>query len=350
MKMDSLWWVITGRCHLKCQHCYIEAPIKKYHQLSLAECLEVIAQAKEAGIKKIFLTGGEPFIRNDLVKIIDQIYKSGMRVSGIETNACLIEKNIISQIEDKKIVWHVSHDGKYYHNQIRKVEGSEEKSFNAIKLLTSIGFKVSINSVLTQENSSCLLNSYPLLKDIYISSWQIFPLTPIGLAKEKNILMISPKEESEFYHKLITAWSTDQKPFRLSLGGVFNSDDKEGKKERKGEVICDYFKSTVTLMPDGKLVPCCRYIACNKIMKKMKNIFSCSIKEQINHSELSVIKQIKRADLFDQPFNQSCKNCPWNNTCQLGCRVNAYLETKSILHKEQRQCNLMKIFNSKKAC
>ena len=108
--VDTLWWVITGCCNLRCGHCYIEAPSQKYKQLSFKECISVVEQAHDAGIKSFFITGGEPFIRNDFLKIIDAIYDKGMKIIGIESNATLLNEQIINSVCDKSIVWHISYD------------------------------------------------------------------------------------------------------------------------------------------------------------------------------------------------------------------------------------------------
>ena len=93
--VDTLWWIITGTCNLSCKHCYIDAPSNKYKQLTFNQCLDVVKQAKEAG-KKAFITGGEPFFRPDLMKIIDKIHEAGLNLVGIETNATLLTKTIIT--------------------------------------------------------------------------------------------------------------------------------------------------------------------------------------------------------------------------------------------------------------
>jgi radical SAM protein with 4Fe4S-binding SPASM domain len=342
--VDRLWRIITGYCNLRCGHCYIESPKQKYKQLSFDDCIKVIEQANDAGIKSIFITGGEPFIRNDFLKIIDAIYAKGMKVSGIESNGVLLNEQIISHIKDKNIIWHISYDGRGAHDNLRGMSGAERDAISAIKLLLAYGFKVDVNTTLSYMNFDKILDTYNVLTELPINSWQIFPVVDIGCWKDILKEKFTLKDEGEIYLKILHYWFNDNKPFGLALGGVFNysklpSENDHLEKDSK-QYICDYFKSTIAILPDGKLVPCCRYITHAKIMSKMEAVFQRSIKEQVQNSPLKQIKNIKVAKMFKK--NNECEKCSLLDVCQLGCRINAYLESGDIFSKENRNCLLMK--------
>ena len=344
-QVDTLWWVITGHCNLKCKHCYIESPQKKYNQLSFKECINIIDQASDAGIKNIFISGGEPFIREDFLKIIDEIYKREMKITGIESNATLLNPEIIDQIHDKSICWHISHDGINSHEKLRGVIGTEEKTFKKIKMLIDYGFKVSINTTLSAINKHEMLETYELLKKLSICSWQIFPMTNIGNWKHANNKELTWQEEGECYVKIFKEWLNDNKPFSLSLGSVFTHKRNPNGSFPKTKYICEYMRSSITLLPDGILVPCCRYISHTETMDKMKNALQDPIKEQIKNSELKKIKNTTIGDALQK--NSSCKKCHLIDACQLGCRINAYLNTGDIFNKEEKNCVLMRNYYEK---
>jgi Fe-coproporphyrin III synthase len=346
-KVDALWWIITGLCNLKCKHCYLESPHQKYKQLPFDKCVEVIRQAQEAGIQKIFITGGEPFFRKDMLSIIDLIYNHGLKIVGIETNATLIDENIITSIHDKEIIWHVSYDGYKCHENLRGVLGAEKKTIAAIKKLKQAGFKVAINTALSLSNAQTLLQTYRVLKKLHIDSWQIFPIVNIGNAKTMQTEKLSFVQEGECYLKVFNWWLDDNKPFALSLRGVLTNKREMDGNLPKIQYICEYFRSTVTLMPDGMLIPCCRYIECSDIMQEMKNIFLRSIKEQTQKSTLKQIKNTTIQELLSYDNNKNCRNCDLLDACQLGCRINAYIETGDLYEKEKNNCNLMNCYYKK---
>ena len=68
--IDSLRISITQRCNLDCAYCHKEGQLSSDKELSLEEIRKVVDAAKEVGINKIKITGGEPLLREDIIEII----------------------------------------------------------------------------------------------------------------------------------------------------------------------------------------------------------------------------------------------------------------------------------------
>jgi len=74
---------VTDRCNLRCFYCMPEEGIRylpKKDLLTYEEIQRLITVLAGMGITKVRLTGGEPFVRNDLMKLIRKI----VTISGIE--------------------------------------------------------------------------------------------------------------------------------------------------------------------------------------------------------------------------------------------------------------------------
>lgn len=84
-------------CNLKCKMCYIRKSVEEVQQLggliSAEEWLDYAKQARDLGLLYPLLTGGEPFVRKDLFKILEGMQKLGLQVS-INTNATLIDQSV----------------------------------------------------------------------------------------------------------------------------------------------------------------------------------------------------------------------------------------------------------------
>jgi len=65
-------------------------------ELSTEEWFGVLSQLKGSGIKDVSIAGGEPFIRRDLMDIINYANNIGLQV-GIITNGYLLDKKIIAE-------------------------------------------------------------------------------------------------------------------------------------------------------------------------------------------------------------------------------------------------------------
>ncbi len=92
--INYLRLAVTDRCNLRCFYCMPEEGIKylpKKELLSFEEIERLVMLLASMGISKIRLTGGEPFVRNDLMSLIKKI-------SGIEgiTNIHLTTNGILT--------------------------------------------------------------------------------------------------------------------------------------------------------------------------------------------------------------------------------------------------------------
>jgi len=89
---------VTDRCNLRCFYCMPEEGIKYLPQkelLTFDEILRIVSITARLGISKIRLTGGEPFVRTDLMDLIRQIVKvDGVRELHITTNGILTAPHI----------------------------------------------------------------------------------------------------------------------------------------------------------------------------------------------------------------------------------------------------------------
>jgi cyclic pyranopterin phosphate synthase len=87
---------VTDRCNLRCNYCIPEEGVRLLaHQdiLSFDEIIEFIKVAVDHGINKIRITGGEPLVRKDIVKLVSMISNlNGIQDLSMTTNGILLEK------------------------------------------------------------------------------------------------------------------------------------------------------------------------------------------------------------------------------------------------------------------
>lgn len=97
-KINYLRLAVTDRCNLRCNYCMPAEGInfaKKEQLLTTAELKNVAEILVEMGIDKIRLTGGEPFVRKDLMDLMRHLSTlSGLNDISVTTNATLIGPHI----------------------------------------------------------------------------------------------------------------------------------------------------------------------------------------------------------------------------------------------------------------
>jgi len=133
-KTDSLLHLIiliTFKCNLSCQHCCFSKQLnpKNRYELSLNDYRKIYHNISY--IENLSIGGGEPFLRSDLLNIV-QLFSKKTKNITIVTNGYFTDKIIdfLYKLEIKqKIHLFISLDGtKEVHNNLR----SNEKSFNKV--------------------------------------------------------------------------------------------------------------------------------------------------------------------------------------------------------------------------
>ncbi len=90
---------VTDRCNLRCFYCMPAEGVKYMPErelLSWVEMARLVTLLSEMGIRKIRITGGEPFVRNGLMEFLEEISKIKSLEICITSNGVLLEKYLPS--------------------------------------------------------------------------------------------------------------------------------------------------------------------------------------------------------------------------------------------------------------
>ena len=88
----SLRISITNRCNIRCFYCHHDGIIPQKYEMSPQEIETIARVAKNVGIKKIRLSGGEPLIRDDISNIVSKLSSLGFQDVSLTTNGTLLEE------------------------------------------------------------------------------------------------------------------------------------------------------------------------------------------------------------------------------------------------------------------
>lgn len=169
---------VTNYCNARCRHCFYwkELEKKKDKELSLKE-IKKISQSM-GKIFWLFISGGEPFLREDLVQICQTFYKNNQpRSIIIPTNGILVEK-IISDVKKiafscpkAKLVVQISIDEiEAKHDKIRGFPGNFVKIKQLVPQLKKLQLKyknlgIQANIVFCQYNQDRIIEIYDYIYD-----------------------------------------------------------------------------------------------------------------------------------------------------------------------------------------
>lgn len=171
----ALIFFITSRCNNRCSHCFYWQDLNaSTNELSLMEISKVAASLRHP--VHLSLTGGEPFIRKDVVEICGIFHeKNACSNIGIATNGYLSERIVTScreilNLSLETLSVQVSLDGlEEAHNQIRGVRDGYQKAMDTIRTLDKLSredrrFSVAVSITIQQKN----INDVEALIDLLI--------------------------------------------------------------------------------------------------------------------------------------------------------------------------------------
>lgn len=96
MSIDCLRVSVTDRCNLRCVYCHPLPDcglIEHEEILGFEEILRIVRLFTKCGIKKLRLTGGEPLLRRDIVRLVSELAAiAGIEELSATTNGVFLEK------------------------------------------------------------------------------------------------------------------------------------------------------------------------------------------------------------------------------------------------------------------
>lgn len=177
---------VTMGCNATCSHCYANAGSKIEHELKKEEILDIIDQLKGAGASQIFFTGGEPFIRKDIIDILKYADLRGLKIL-ISTNGSVLSERIIKEIAYIPFEqFQVSLDGLQDTHDANRGKGFFEKAVNAIDMLQIYNVKnITIGTCITKYNIREISQILQFVINKKIEKFAIMLLLPEGRANRE---------------------------------------------------------------------------------------------------------------------------------------------------------------------
>ena len=173
--INYLRLAVTDRCNLRCNYCMPSEGInfaKNDKLFTIEELTKLSAIMVAQGITKIRITGGEPFVRKDLMVLLAQLAKmEGLEDISITTNATLIGPYIdeLKQLGIKNINVSLDAIDKATFERITRRDQYDVVHNNLIRLITE-GFNVRINFIaLDGQNTQDILPILELTKHYNVS-------------------------------------------------------------------------------------------------------------------------------------------------------------------------------------
>ena len=320
---------VTSRCNAACDYCYVADKTTK--DLPLEKIYAIMDKLSGAGIIALAITGGEPFVRGDILDIIQYAVKLDFWQISIMTNGALIsDEQVNFLINHKAYITSVQFPLFSRHSSVHDkyigIDGALSHMLAVAQQLKKEGIYI----YLAFNTLDCNVNEF---SDTYSYFRNLGYDVRIGVTKIKT-------KENRFNNELEHCTTYD---FYKSL--LKKAPDKYIECERnrflKGQknntpltetLVCKGIYKNICIAYSGDIYPCnsFRDLAIGNIFE------NGSLYDLVNRSEiLKQIKSTRRSDIYP------CNLCKHSKSCSI-CLGLIHTETGKINQVSQQICNYAK--------
>jgi putative heme d1 biosynthesis radical SAM protein NirJ2 len=178
-------WNVTNKCNLACVHCYRNAGSEAQNELTTEEGLELLNEIAKAGFRLMVFSGGEPFMRPDILKLTSHAASLGLRpVYG--SNGTLLTYDLAKRIKDAggaavAISLHMTDRKKL--DEFCGVPDTYDKSILAMKNCKEAGLDFQVNTTVFERNVDDITDLADLAIEMGAKSHHILFMVPTGRAE-----------------------------------------------------------------------------------------------------------------------------------------------------------------------
>ena len=338
---------ITAECNLRCRYCsFFDNPGVPYASLPTDEWLRFFDELGRAGVMRVRLSGGEPFLRPDLTQLVDGIVRNRMRFS-ILSNGSLVTDELAAHLAKtgRCDSVQVSIDGSCaeIHDRLRG-KGSFERAVAGLRALQRHGVSVTSRVTIHRHNVDDLENVAAFLLDaLKLPGFSTNAASYLGSCcrtadqvmldrelREKAMAVLDnvnaryrgrvqatagPLADARMWRKMMAAVAVKAPPF--PEGGRLTA--------------CGCTKQSLAVRADGNYLPCC--------------MLPSLVLGRINQDPLEtvwrdspVLAAMRRRDQIELAGFTDCKGCAFIPYCTGNCPALAYRLVGKIDHPSPDAC------------
>ena len=338
-KIQAVSWNITRLCNLKCTHCYLPAgfvdtnefPSGYYRdtELTQSQCFRVIDEIAEINPNiLLILTGGEPLLRPDILKISDYAARTGFLVV-MGTNGVLLNDETVQRMSDHGVTGAgISLDAvdPVNHDKFRGMEGAWEGTMNGVEALKRANLDFLVQTSVTQWNYDEIPQIVDFAYELGAKVFNLYFLVRTG--RGKTVMDITPAQ----YERMLSTLFELQAKYRGKMLVAAKcaphykrviyeqqSDSPFLQAYPSGTCPCGIYYCRIT--PEGDLTPC-PYMPVS-----VGNLKTESFATLWNRSK--VFQELRDRKLLEG----KCGACEFRDVCG-GCRARAYALTDNYLAED----------------
>lgn len=180
-KFNTVYLMITRKCNMNCDFCAINAN----HGMNLDEEIniddikkKIIPFLNECSPHKFIMTGGEPFVKDNILQIIEEIHKGTSIPIIVQSNGIAVNTSVIEKLKGK--VKEIDFSTKHMFGEM----GKADELISNIEICQQSGIDVVLSFIYEKSNKKELYEVIDIAAK-YNTGLLVNIVAPVGRAREK---------------------------------------------------------------------------------------------------------------------------------------------------------------------
>jgi radical SAM protein with 4Fe4S-binding SPASM domain len=327
-QLTNLHIEITSKCNERCVHCYIPHD-NKVNDIESDLFHDVLEQCKEMNLLHLTLSGGEPMMHKNFCDFLKKCKEYDFSVN-ILSNLSLLNNEIITEMKMNRLLGvqvSLYSMNSNIHDEITQMNGSFEKTKNAILKLIENDIPLQISCPIMKQNKDCYDDVLDWAKNnnIYVG-YDYGIIARYNHTTQNLSNRLSINEIEEVINNII---ANDTKYFEQMEG------EAEIKKNiTLNDIVCSVCHSSLCIADNGNIYPCAgwqSYIVGNLKETPLKEIWD-------NSERIQYLRSLYKRDF------PKCIQCPEKDFCTMCMVKNANEDNQGYpLVVNEFFCNIAKL-------
>ena len=319
----SAHFEVTHRCNCSCEYCYLSGCQKP--DLPMQDVCAIISTLNNNGIFSLNFSGGELFIRPDIIPILRHAVSCDFFDIGIISNGTLITNEHVTFLADnplhiKSIQLSVFSDSPEENDAYMGLDGATKKTLTTAQKLKEAGLNVTFALPVQPFN----VHRIGAIMDYYEHCGFSISISVHKIITAKNADVVKDHSSYDFFKTMFSSIGSNRLDrYKRALDNKL--------KESKRTNLCSGIHCMMSIDPQGTVFPC----------PSFRNYPIGNIIEQPDLHSLFTsdkMKVLHQLTLADYP---ECAACPYANFCSI-CIGKWHTQFHRFGIKDTQFCNYVR--------
>ncbi len=324
---------VTYKCDLNCIHCSSDAKPSNPLQVSRDDCIRIISEAIEIGVKNITFSGGEPLLWPYIFEVVEftakhnantTIYTSG-NVAEFQKKA-----NSLHSLGATRFIFSLFGSIPTIHEHVTRISGSFDNTKSAIHVAQKIGLAIEIHFVPMVHNYRDFENLAECARQNFGNiNISVLRLVPQGRATLLDNLILNRIQNLELRHQIK---KLRKDGYKIRTGSPYNF------LMLNDNPACFAAVDRLIIGPDMEIYPCDAFkrISAKELFgtEKFSSLSSSSLIDCWEKSPyLEAVRKYLTTD-----FSEPCNSCKLLSKCLSGCLAQKTIRNGGIAKLKDPDC------------